>query len=445
MTLQALPSRSRSDDEEDAHNGDEYDDNDDNDSGDLYDEGAMLLNEGVRDDEESIKHPPFISSDFRWVVGGLVLVVALALTIRHGGGTTSDSRRCDASEVPQQTGLPSGYFGPPDLGYSVAECRSNCYMFTMGKSGMGSQIVNVFASKVYMREVYNRDQFFVDETRFNHYMFAGQRIMRAWFTPQIPIMEYTDQRPLVDAHLPPGLTMDSWYQADTRKFGDFANKGMVNATDMWLGELRTFHTAIVEHYKDDWDYLYKQLVIDMCPNLQFNQQALRAMNELRDLYHFPRDDQLRESSSVVFHVRRTDKLRKESALYPADDYVKKVQSVTKPGQVLEHCFLATDDDAVISEMKQALSKANMTCQLHTTPDLTPGVNAGSKKTRSDSDAALVFLMQVSLMIRADYFVGTFNSNVATMVAVLRACPGGYDSRKHYAHTYGVDGDQWYFR
>lgn len=58
----------------------------------------------------------------------------------------------------------------------------------------------------------------------------------------------------------------------------------------------------------------------------------------------------------------------------------------------------------------------------------------------------MFLTELSHMIDATYLVGTFNSNVNALVGILRACPGtNRDATRHYAQTYGVDGDSWYLR
>ena len=54
-----------------------------------------------------------------------------------------------------------------------------------------------------------------------------------------------------------------------------------------------------------------------------------------------------------------------------------------------------------------------------------------------------FLAQLEALISATYFVGTFDSNVGAIAAVLRKCH--YSDAPHYAHSYGVDRDEWYLR
>ena len=66
-----------------------------------------------------------------------------------------------------------------------------------------------------------------------------------------------------------------------------------------------------------------------------------------------------------------------------------------------------------------------------------------KEGRYQADATLVFLMELSMLVEATYFVGTFNSNVGELAAVLRACPGsGHSAQAHFAQSYGVDQEDW---
>jgi hypothetical protein len=57
---------------------------------------------------------------------------------------------------------------------------------------------------------------------------------------------------------------------------------------------------------------------------------------------------------------------------------------------------------------------------------------------------LQFFTEISYMINATYFVGTFDSNVGGMVGVLRACKGDKPV-KTFANSFGVDSDTWRLR
>ena len=108
---------------------------------------------------------------------------------------------------------------------------------------------------------------------------------------------------------------------------------------------------------------------------------------------------------------------------------------------VEVCFLATDDSSVHLEMEQALHTYGMVCRLVYTPAQEDSVNLGDINFRE----TLVFMTELFMLIDATYFVGTLDSNVGALAAVLRASPGGYNANKHYAQTYGVDRDTWYLR
>ena len=153
-----------------------------------------------------------------------------------------------------------------------------------------------------------------------------------------------------------------------------------------------------------------------------------------------------EYNSVAFHIRRTDKLKHESPLFPATDYVQKLLEVLEeesiPAETVEVCYLATDDPSVHFEMADALQDGGLSCRLVFTGE---NDNHGSTKERYSVEAGLEFMAEFSVMLETTFFIGTFNSNVGTLAAALRGCPGFHDPTKHYARSYGVDQDRWYIR
>ena len=59
-------------------------------------------------------------------------------------------------------------------------------MYSMGGSGMGAQTLNIFATKLFAEQVYNRTTFLVDETAYDKYARSdGTLLLRAYFTPQL--------------------------------------------------------------------------------------------------------------------------------------------------------------------------------------------------------------------------------------------------------------------
>jgi hypothetical protein len=150
---------------------------------------------------------------------------------------------------------------------------------------------------------------------------------------------------------------------------------------------------------------------------------------------------------LAFHIRRGDKVagaRKESRIFHASEYIERFlnQSSQVPS-TMKHCFVATDEYSVVTEVKEALLRYHIPCELWT---LTPPGYESSWQAR---DEILGFLAQVQLLVNAKYFTGSFSSNVGGLVALLRGCrlEQGYrgdESNRfnHYFGSYGVDWDEW---
>lgn len=155
---------------------------------------------------------------------------------------------------------------------------------------------------------------------------------------------------------------------------------------------------------------------------------------------------------LALHIRRGDKVagsRKESRIYHADEYLERFfnqsSSSTTPAN-MKHCFVATDDYNVITEVKDALNRYHIPCTLWT---LTPPGYESSWQAR---DEILGFLAQIRILVNAKHFVGSFSSNVGGLVALLRGCHLGLKEHRgdesnrfhHYFESYGVDWDEWGF-
>lgn len=324
---------------------------------------------------------------------------------------------------------------------------------------MGAQALNIFAAKLYAEQVYHRTVFLVDETAYDKYARGdGTLLLRAYFTPHFALVERADQQALVDDLLPGDWTLTKWQtQADrtTRQSlaqqalprnNDTDNNSPSNepspSIDLVIGGVHTFHKFVKKHFRDAQE-LYAKLIPHVCPNMQFNDRTWEDISKIRQQYGFEGlRRQPSQSPTVAFHVRRTDKLIKESRLYTAQEYVGKLLSVLTTNNVsptdIDVCFLATDDASVVPEMQTALDAEQFPCRLVYTPtqDIT------GKGDRYMPDSTLVFLTELSMLVEATYFVGTFNSNVGELAAVLRACPGGYPAENHFAQSYGVDQEDW---
>ena len=110
------------------------------------------------------------------------------------------------------------------------------------------------------------------------------------------------------------------------------------------------------------------------------------------------------------------------------------------GTVVHYCFVASDDYQAIVEMRQALRNHDVPCVVHS---ITAPTEKGYRKPGSTYEGKkhIHFLSELSLMMEATYFVGTFNSNVGLFVATMRGCRA--TDRTHFSHSYAVDRDAYY--
>jgi hypothetical protein len=206
--------------------------------------------------------------------------------------------------------------------------------------------------------------------------------------------------------------------------------------------------------------------------------------------------------SVAFHIRRGDKLIRESRKYEAVEYVEKLVAVTTDEERsrIRDCFVATDDDdpslSVVDELQAQLTVASISCTVSTltstsattppTSNATAAVPSNTRqqqRRRQGGDEFILFLAQLDILIHSTYFIGTFNSNVGKLVTLYRGCsshvttPSNNDDGSgngsnssssgvngdwtdprtnfnddqvstklnHYYLSYGVDAEDWYLR
>jgi hypothetical protein len=156
--------------------------------------------------------------------------------------------------------------------------------------------------------------------------------------------------------------------------------------------------------------------------LQQQQQQQEAPQEQQE-QHATNDTTTSTSTptsftTVAFHIRRGDKVQFESRVYETTEYVQKLQQIVGQEEDLlariRYCYVATDEDHVVTDLQQSLTEAGISCTLHTL------TQPGYVTTRSADDFVL-FLAQLELLLHTTYFIGTFNSNVGSLAALYRGC------------------------
>ena len=263
----------------------------------------------------------------------------------------------------------------------------------------------------------------------------------------------------------------------------------------------------------------------LCESIRINSSIQRVIDKIIEHARIPirSSEDSSPSISVGFHIRRGDKITSgESRYYKTSEYVDTlVKKMILPNSIdrstIRTCYVATDENDsmrrqdIMDELLGSLRSANIPCQLHsvlgstlkkrqqvydtiqsllsptTAAMSTRPINADqlnqpsiqSKFHRSGYDF-IVFLTELQLLISADYFIGTFNSNVGGLVALYRGCHrhqdydfengddrgssnqyGWRDSYPpflkhgrnsiidtkfdHYFNSYGVDMEDWFIK
>ena len=346
------------------------------------------------------------------------------------------------------------YYPTALLQDTLHQCQTNvtqkCFLFVLKDTGLGNVLLNMYAVGLFLKTRYGYTTMLVDEVMYEGYHRGTARVpvLSGYFTPKtFAVVDTRAQRELVAPLLPEQfVTLDEWdtYEGKERKrFRHIVkeNPSGNNRAPLVVASRQMFHKAA----RFSADDMYTYLIESMCQDLQFNDGAWRDVQALRrNLYGNKLPANLQHNNdtgvSVAFHVRRTDKVAThEAAAVPAAAYVDTfLQHLRTDRQDVITCFLATDDVKVVhEEMKQALADRDVPCQLVSTP-----VDKQSGTDRYQDYGARVFLSEFSVLLEATYFVGTFSSNVGSLAAVLRACPGRYDPQQHYADSYSADIPEW---
>jgi hypothetical protein len=124
------------------------------------------------------------------------------------------------------------------------------------------------------------------------------------------------------------------------------------------------------------------------------------------------------SQYVGVHLRRGDK-QKEVRLPPVSAYVAAVEAVSPPSASV---FIASDDGRALRELRRALeARGRVVLALGAASARAGHVQAVTNRAATKHNRPLVeaLLAEVHALAAADWFVGTFSSNLGRLVHVLR--------------------------
>jgi len=176
--------------------------------------------------------------------------------------------------------------------------------------------------------------------------------------------------------------------------------------------------------------------------LRFNKKTTNQVYSFMAENNIPDFLRKKNSVSVGFHVRRGDKIKGESRLYTGIEYVDKLENVTgttMDKKKIENCFVASDDIKAVDEVRIALSKNGFICKVHT---LTQRDEHGAHQS-VNVEKTFELIAELFILSKVTYFIGTFNSNIGSIVSLMRGCHTR--DRTHLYQSYGVDSDTFSWR
>lgn len=309
----------------------------------------------------------------------------------------------------------------------------------MASSGLGSNIIQILAQKLFYND--RKFNFIVDDTQYGYKWNDEIGLMRGFFDPHFPVLK----RGEYEREIQQGQNMPGWDVIQSNSAFKVARSADTRILVQWAIN-ESFRANFQNNYGTDGVALYDRFVAEACTNLQFSNRAKRAILELTQANNIP---DLRKTHSVAFHVRRGDKVALgESRAFAGSEYVSKLIQLrdrkwiehTKP---IEHCFVASDDLGAVEEVRQELIRNGFECQFHTLATRSEGQAGTAKAAYNERESTVQFLAEFSLLLDASYFIGSFNSNVGSLAAILRKCH--HYGAPHYAHSYGVDQEGWFYR
>lgn len=320
---------------------------------------------------------------------------------------------------------------------------SGCLVYALENSGMGSAVISAFMTKVYFQKFKGRDFFVADESRYPYYRSedGSTGVFNTFFTPQFPVIDDKEQYKYIDPVVPKGQSMEG--------LTHYTINGKTKKRSPWRDTYTDKSPIILARRPDyrgnmyndlrsmDEEELWFLMWEDMCPSLRYNDETQAKVDEIKASHALPNLLEL-DKPSVAFHLRRSDKVEQgETTLMAGKLYVEKLLEVA-PGVEFGSCYIASDDEAAVAEVEQALDDAGIQCD-HVS--LLEGDKKGGKQgkiTRSSYEASLIFLTELSMMVEATYYIGSWDSNVAILATILRGCPQYGHEMRDFAHSYHVN-------
>lgn len=355
------------------------------------------------------------------------VVHAPALT-QNSTGTPSQSTNATTMEEISATPLSTSNDIHSTTFDFPSQLDSPVFVEIMQESGLCSVLLHFFKTAIYLKDTEDRDMIALDYL-YDRYDRGSQGLMKGWFDPKFPVIDSPKKLALIEPYT---NNFEFWYSKPSHR--------LKHCKDWTDGKVRLschydYGQEIKFHYnlRHDVVSFYQPMVDKMCPHMQFNNQAAQDMDIFRGAKGVPRFDES-SGTTVTFHVRRTDKIRTgESVYHSGEEYVARLLEVA-PNVHFDHCFVATDAAVAVTEISAALRKHEVNCQVH----------YFASENEVSKQETLQFFTEMSYMINATYFVGTFDSNVGGMVGVLRACKGDKPVET-FANSFGVDSDKWNLR
>lgn len=352
----------------------------------------------------------------------------------------------DVSDIPEVPDVSNQAEASPaansenELEMIVPRCSeesARCAVYAMEFSGMGSALVSLFMTKVYLK-LHGRDYFVADESRYPFYRSKDGKtgVLNTFFTPQFPVLDSKEQYKYVDPVVAEGQSMEMLTHFN-KKRSPWRDE-YTESSPVVLARRPDYRGGIHQDLRSmEEEDIWKVMKEEMCPSMRYNDETQAKVDEIRLRHSLP--SLLEEDKpSVAFHVRRSDKVSQhESELTEGKVYVEKLLEVA-PGVDFGKCYIASDDELAVAEVEQALDEAGIQCD-HLS--LNEGDKKGGKHekyTRSTYDSSLIFLTELSMLVEASYFVGKWDSNVAVMATVLRGCPQFGHTTENFANSYHLD-------
>lgn len=396
--------------------------------------------------------------------------------VKENGRTdTPFSFRCNHDNKSNQKTMDSSVGGkkalkvdddhdPDNVLPSLSSQQPPVVLFNLTNSGFGSQMINMLVNQFYF-ETFQKRKFLVDESYYSYRRSKEEGVLTGFFSPTMPVLDQAENFNEFGQIWFPGGTINNTEYADL--IGSYSIAGRIitdspnNKSKLIIRDLFSFGFQVrkdIFRLFPNEDTLYLLLMQYACTSLKFNPKTLHDIKNHKEEHGIPIEWNAVDGHTVGFHIRRSDKILRESRMYTADKYVEKmiyaVGGLKKAQTQISRCFVTSDTNGAVEEMRATLNQYNMTCSLFTMSDLSRRGTTKTLQSRISYDDTITFLSEISLLIDSTFFIGTMNSNVGVFVTLMRSCPA-YDrgeklidgnlKANHYFASYGVDRDSWMLR